>query len=110
MGTGNIEGLARMPIIEMSWTGTGLHIAEDLVHYDIIGRGVESQLTRIGHPALYQLQQTGGIDRLQAFPLPPTAQVPVIFVPAHDGEKGILDPQPKYGPKENSEGHTPARQ
>ena len=63
-----------MPILAMRWTGCGFHIAEDLEHYEIIGRGVESQLARVGHPALYQLPQTGGIDRLQAFTLPPTAQ------------------------------------
>jgi hypothetical protein len=32
MGTGNTEGLARMPILEMSWTGSRRRISEDLVH------------------------------------------------------------------------------
>src|SRR5580704_8264579 len=94
-----------MPILEMRWTVCGFHIAEDLVHYEIIGRGAESQLARVGPPPLYQLPKTGGIDRLQAFSLPPTAQARVIFVPAHDGEKGILDPQTKYVQKKQSEGH-----
>ena len=81
MGAGNIEGLARMPILEMRWTGSGFHIAEDLVHYDIVGRGVESQLSRVDHAAFYQLPKTSGIDLLQAFGLPPTAQAPVITRP-----------------------------
>ena len=110
VGTGNIEGLAFMPVLKTRGADGAVHIAEDLARLGVIHVGAEPQVVRISDAAFDQFPEASGRHRLKRLSRRPISPAAGILTPRHNAHKGMLNSQAKHVQQKTAYGNAPTRQ